>query len=45
MASTPLGALIPGQTGITQGPFGTQKVPRLPIIQFASGIEPMKSAR
>ena len=43
--NTPLGAVIPGATGIKHGPSGTQKVPKLPIIQFAAGILSAKSTK
>ena len=36
--STPDGAISPGATGMRHGPFGTQMVPALPIIQLAAGM-------
>ena len=35
---TPLGAMMPGQTGTRQGPLGTQTAPALPISQLAAGM-------
>src|SRR3546814_18437422 len=42
---TPLGAVIPGATGIRQGTSGTQTVPSLPIIQLAAGTHAVNATR
>ena len=43
--STPDGAMMPGATGIRQGPLGAQKLPRFLIIQFAAGMHSAKPIR